>query len=660
MQTSLLDDPDSKSTEHQFETVKSWASFKKLIGDAKRLWAVTYCDTPSVIAKLFDELDLQRLELVVGDVSDYRERLTEEDIGLTSRLERLKRSGELEVYTCPTRTVHSKMYLMDLDGGQDLEEGPPDGRFRLLDGSANLTKNSWTNHTNHFSVYEVPRQGEIFRAFRADYCEHREYGERFLDDLTERIASQDSEDREEVIRHWVAGRESSRDPMEEANAKLASQVIENHQEGKDRQTEEEITLSLHGYESDFETEIKDEVQHLGGRAGPDSVKMGPSTYGKFLDRHYGVPGLWIDDGEIYLTPSGGKTRTLRKPPPSDAEEIGSALAHLEQYLETVDRHGQTNEPEAVKAHMLEVVLYFLWAPFATEHAQMLTRRGVSSLDKRLPFLYLQGESNSGKGTILEFGLRLISQGTVTSPADADEIGVKSIRALRQSQSAFPFAVDDIEKDKIRRLDPLRNYWARWEPEKQYPTLIFTSNDRKPQKWFRNRSKMLALDVMFDPGPEAEAEVQRIVGRESSLFGWIAQDLIERYSSGVVEMEKDALWPARRSLIRLYEQAGRDRPDYLTETPAEKRYDPGRRAWRRLSREQLFDIESRQDKLYVEFAEEMRTWKIAEFRRKLPTRIRAEQEGRRIVIRSPSQFETWIGELGGKGIADRIASLFGLR
>jgi hypothetical protein len=660
MQTSLIDSPHSDGGELRFETVRSWTSFKKLIGDAERLWAVSYCDSPSVIAGLFDELDLQRLELVVGDVSDYRERLTEEDIGLTSRLERLKQSGDLQVYTCPTRTVHSKMYLMDLEGGQDLEEGPPDGRFRLLDGSANLTKNSWTNHTNHFSVYEVPRRSEIFESFRTDYYKHREYGERFLDDLTERIADQDADDREEVIRRWVSGQESTRDPMEEANAKLASQVIDTHQEREDGRGEEEITLSLHGHESDFETEIKDEVQQLGGRAGPDSVTMGPGTYGKFLDRRYGVPGLWIEDGEIYLTPPGGKTRTLRRPPPSDTEEIESALAHLEQYLETVDRHGQTNEPEAVKAHMLEVLLYFLWAPFATEHARMLTRRGVSSLDKRLPFLYLQGESNSGKGTILEFGLRLISQGTVTAPADADEVGVKSIRALRQSQSGFPFAVDDIEKDKVRRLDPLRNYWARWEPGKQYPTLIFTSNDRKPRKWFRNRSKMLALDVMFDPGPEAEAEVQRLIERESSLFGWIAQDLIERYRSGAVEMEKDTLWPVRRSLIRLYEKAGRDRPGYLSETPAEKRYDPGRRAWRRLSREQLFDIERRQDKLYVEFTEEMRTWKIAEFRRKLPTRIRAEQEGRRIVIRSPSQFESWIGEIGGGGIAARIASIFGLR
>ncbi len=660
MQRSLIEEPSRGNEELWFETVKSWGSFKKLIGDAERLWAVSYCDSPTVIARLFDELSLERLELVVGDVSDYRERLTEEDIGLTRRLERLKRSGELEVYTCPTRTVHSKMYLMDLDGGQDLKEGPPDGRFRLLDGSANLTKNSWTNHTNHFSVYEVPRQGEIFEAFRSDYYEHREYGERFLDDLTERIASQDSEDREEVIQRWVAGRESTRDPLEEANAKLASQVIGKHQEREDTEGKEEITLSLHGHESDFESEVKEQVQQIGGRAGPDSVKMDPGTYGKFLDRQFGIPGLWIEDSKIYLTPPGKSTRVLQSPLPSSAEEIQGALGHLEQYLETADRHGQTNEPEAVKAHMLEVLLYFFWAPFATEHARMLTRRGVSSLDKRLPFLYLQGESNSGKGTILEFGLRLISQGTVTSPADADEIGVKSVRALRQAQSAFPFAVDDIEKDKIRRLDPLRNYWSRWEPGKRYPTLIFTSNDRKPRKWFRNRSKMLSLDVMFDPGPEAEAEVQRLVEKTSPVFGWIAQDLIEKYRSGTVEMTEDTLSPVRNSLFQLYEQANQVPPDYVNETPAEKRYDPGRRAWRRLSQENLFDIEQRQDKLYVKFSEEMRTWKIAEFRRKLPTRIRAEQEGRRIVIRSPHQFKNWIGDLEGDGITGRIISLLGLR
>lgn len=250
---------------------------------------------------------------------------------------------------------------------------------------------------------------------------------------------------------------------------------------------------------------------------------------------------------------------------------------------------------------------------------------------------------------------------MTTPADADEIGVKSIWKLRQAGSSFPFAVDDIEKDTIRRLDPLRNYWFQWEQGRRYPpTLIFTSNDRKPPKWFRNRSKMLRLDVMFDPGPEAEAEVQRLIGQGSPLFAWIAQDLIEKYLSGTAEMSKDALAPIRRSLLSLYDRAGRERSRYMGTRPAEKRCDPGRRAWRRLSREALFEIKECHDKLYVEFDEEMRPWKVGEFLRKLPTRTRAEQEGHRIVVRSPEQFKAWIGTVGSEGIASRLMSFFGPR
>jgi hypothetical protein len=126
------------------------------------------------------------------------------------------------------------MYLMDLDARQRLDGPDPEGgMFRLMTGSANLTKNSWTNHTNHFSVYEVCRSSLIFQSLRGHYYEHRECGERFLDDLTERIEAEESEDREEVIRRWVAGRETTRDPVEEANAKLASQVADEHEsEGK--------------------------------------------------------------------------------------------------------------------------------------------------------------------------------------------------------------------------------------------------------------------------------------------------------------------------------------------------------------------------------------------------------------------------------------------
>lgn len=70
MQTSLLQNTEPDTGEFWFEMVRSWSSFRKPVGDAKRLWAVSYCDSPSVIARLFDDLQLERLELIVGNISN--------------------------------------------------------------------------------------------------------------------------------------------------------------------------------------------------------------------------------------------------------------------------------------------------------------------------------------------------------------------------------------------------------------------------------------------------------------------------------------------------------------------------------------------------------------------------------------------------------------
>jgi hypothetical protein len=526
-----------------------------------------------------------------------------------------------------------------------------DGTFRCMTGSANLTKNSWGNHTNHLAVVETQEGTEVYDAFWRDYTTHRdEYGERFLDDLTEQIEEED-EARTTVIENWVAGRSSRRDEVEEVNMKLARQAIEQ----TDGTEAAEIRLSLRGFDPDVQEQVKSEFQSLGGQTGPDSASIDTGGFSRFLNRRFGIPGMWVEGTDVHFAPPGHPARTLARPVPEESAPIDEALAHLESYLATVDEHGQTNEPEAVKAHMLETILFFFWAPFANEHARLFARRNVPSLDKRLPFLYLQGESNSGKGTLLEFGLRLISEGTVTAPLDADEVGLKKFRMLRQAHSSFPLAVDDIEKSKVHRLDPLRNYWTRWDEESRFPTILFTSNDRKPQAWFRNRSKMLSLNVRFNPTPAAEAEVQDLIQTESPLFGWVAHRLLTEAPPGERWMEADVLAPVRAVLFDLYDRAGRPVPPYLHDEPAEQRYDPGRREWRRMAADDQFTAERRRDDLYLEFDDDIRPWKIAEFRRHLPANVRADQEGRRIVVRSPDRFEDWLGDIDRSGVLERIRS-----
>lgn len=640
---SSLQETDSNAYSLALNTVKSWTSFRSYLDDARKLWVVSYCDSPKVLLQLFDEFELDTLEIVSGNVKDYRERLTDEDTDLVDRLERLKREERLVIYTCPTKTVHSKLYLMET----------ADGTMRCMTGSANLTKNSWSNHTNHLAVFETPRDTDLFDAFRRDYVDHRDsYGDRFLDDLTDQIDAQDDEDRTTVIQNWVAGRSSTRDEVEEVNMKMAQQAIE--QNGS---ADEDIQLSLRGFDPGVQDQVKEEFQSLGGTTGPDSAAIDTGGFSRFLNRRFGIPGMWVDEACVHFAPPGGPKQTFADPIPDDPAPINDALAHFERYFATVDKYGQTNEPEAVKAHMLETILFFLWAPFVNEHARLFARKNVPSLDKRLPFLYLQGESNSGKGTLLEFGLRLISGGTVTAPVDADEVGRKKMRMLRQAHSSFPLAVDDIEKSKVHGLDPLRNYWTQWDEDSRFPTVIFTSNDRKPNKWFRNRSKMLSLDVMFDSTPEAEAEVQTIIQTDSPLFDWVAHRLLTGYQTGSLDMDADVLAPVRTVLFDLYDRADRTVPAYLNDEPAEDRYDPGRRKWRRMAENSQFTMTRKQDNLQLTFDDDVRPWKIAEFRRHLPANARADQEGHSIIVRSPDHFEAWLGEIDTGGVLDRIRSLF---
>ena len=107
MQSSFFDAPAAEAQSFALDTVKSWQSFRDYLADARRMWVVSYCDSPRLLLELFDEFELDRLELVSGNVKDYRDRLTDEETDLVDRLERLKREERLTIYTCHTKTVHS-------------------------------------------------------------------------------------------------------------------------------------------------------------------------------------------------------------------------------------------------------------------------------------------------------------------------------------------------------------------------------------------------------------------------------------------------------------------------------------------------------------------------------------------------------------------------
>lgn len=382
----------------------------------------------------------------------------------------------------------------------------------------------------------------------------------------------------------------------------------------------------------------------------DELRITPTGYGRQLNQVYGVPKMHVDtaEGRLSLT-AGEQYLQIGSSPPTESATIKQALEQLESYFETVDEFARTNRPMAMKTHMFEALLYLFWSPFANIHAYHLRQNNLQ-LDKRLPFLFIYGESNSGKGTFTKFALSLISNGQVSGALDADDFGKRRVRAIRKLDTCFPLVIDDIQKEKIRQTDTLRNYWSDWNAERTYPALVFISNDTKPKKWFRNRAKVINFDGQFASGLKGEAKVNNIIERENPIYHWFVDLYLDRER----ELRDDVLADARAVFLDLYERAGRSVPDYFPDRPAEDIYDTGRRRWQQAFDEGLYTMREEEERLHIEFSDEMEGYEIHRFKRDLPQQVRVEKYGHELAIKTPNQFREWLEQGGGLGAGKRSA------
>jgi hypothetical protein len=688
---------DTRSSDHSHvEIFKSWRSFSDVFDGAKRMRVVTYCDSPEFILDLFEDLDdLESLEVVVGDVSDYRERLIDKP-DLADRLEQLRSEGKLVIYLCENKEVHSKLYLIEYDGsvleGED-EDGDKDqmtlggkatGESELEDtddgtpakvivGSPNLSRNAWSNQTNVGVVYDTMTDSKLYGEFEELYRDHRDSynsGGPFLKDLSEQLELSD-DGREEVIKLYTEGRVGTQDELGEVHGRLADHIdaeVETvdlaldggtdtaaEQESEEAELDSEgessekdpdledapqdrITLSLRGYEEST-VDTLSQMTDFDATVSNDTLTTTPDAFQRYAQQVFDVPTMHLNESkdELKFHYDGIVYRVTQ--PPSDPEQVNQALAEIEDYFATVDNYGNSNNPTAVKAHMYEALLWFFWAPFANRQAAFYREHGIN-LDKALPYLYVFGESNGGKGTFCRFALSLISGNRVEAPVDADEIGKRKVRNLRSAHTSFPVVVDDITKQKVNSLDTLRNYWSGWTGETAYPMFAFISNDKRPGEWFRNRAKILRFDVNFMTSHQGEAEVNRLIDTENPIFQWFGYEYLNR--DLVLGTDSDALREVRATMQDLYEYADRPLPDYFPTEPAEQAYDTGRERWRNLIDREDVEIAKDSDTLQVTFPESM-NFELHEYKRDPPMTVRIEKRGLDLIIKTPDEFFDWLGE-----------------
>ena len=675
--------------EMRWETVKSWDSFIDLFDDAVHIDAVTYCESPKLLLELFDQSDsqLESMDVLVGNREEYRSSVNE--VTVARKLERYYREGKLLVRLKNQKVVHSKLYrIVD-----------PEDQVTLVAGSANFSYNSWKNQTNSVVVFETEVGSQLDRQFQEWIDDHRDRyaDEVFMEDLADRLEQlDDEEEKERHIELWIDNRDTNLTEQGEVHSSVGDELKElgkevdrvvsvtddpeeadevvtiqpekieetTENEGAENENDERengtgtadaikaartpeysITLSTQGFESDgYAEQMSSDLKHRGADVGSDTITTPVEGYTNYLQTRYDVPKMWIDDERrnIHLQ-HGEHHRILTADHEPIPEILDRALSNIEDYVETIDRWGETNNPRAVKAHMYEGILYGLWSPFVNLYAQEFY--GNVTLDNALQYLYIFGESDAGKDKFAEFVLRLISDDLVRGTADADEVGKGQIRSLRNVDTVFPYVISDISKQKIERIETLRNFWQdSWQPSNNisYPTIIFTSNDSRPNDWFRNRTKMLHFDVVFPSNPEdegfyeAQEDLNAILDVRNPIFSYVSRRILhdEMYvnAGGTVN-------DVRQVFLGFYDLVGREPPEYFPQEPANRKYNIGKRKWRQAYERGDVEFDRRKDHLIAEF--DLEPHELYSYRKTLPTKMRPEKSGRNIIIKNPEDFYEWL-------------------
>ncbi len=232
-----------------------------------------------------------------------------------------------------------------------------------------------------------------------------------------------------------------------------------------------------------------------------------------------------------------------------------------------------------------------------------------------------------------------------SGVDADEVGIGEIRGVREWDTCFPYAVIDAEKKKIQNWSPIRNYWGDWTPTSvDQPCLIFTTNDALPKSEFRNRMKILSMDVSFpskaeDPGFErAQADLSAVLERQNPIFSYVARRMVidTPWQDGTGTVED-----VRAIFRAFYEQADRTPPEYFpANEPAEKLHDTGRIKWQRDIQGGRVTFDPEPGAITANF--ERDGYAIHRFEKQLPKRMMSDKSGTSVYIGAPDVFAEWIG------------------
>src|SRR5207249_1187857 len=325
----------------------------------------------------------------------------------------------------------------------------------------------------------------------------------------------------------------------------------------------------------------------------------------------------------------------------DPEAIRQDLAHIEEYIGTIDL-GQTHGKlrEMTKVNMYEALLYVLASPFFNELHKMRMKH-LGRYNKRGPrFLYITGGTHNGKSTFMRFALELLS-GAPMSPLGADEFTLAKIRNWTARGGCFPLVFDDLKSRKLGEAQQVLSlYWERWwRNDLVVPQIVLSSNFPPLRGGMESRIKRVDFDVRFSGSDAENKKLGEIFRRTNTIFPHFATVYLKMISSEDVSTT-DELYLARKVGQELYRLAGRPLPSFFPKRPVEELFDVGKMRWQALWSRGKVTVRVEGDTIRADFSPDMRKEDVDAYESYL-SRFKYHRDGNTLTIENPVDFRQWL-------------------
>ena len=179
------------------EIVNTRRTLIKHLRGASVLRAVVYVTSPTELIKLLNELDVERIELVMGHqkIHDFKGEMT---VDVVERLLELREQQRLSIFTSEKVHYHTKLYIAEFEDSAT-----------LINSSANLTKTGMKvkgTQINHQWVMNITGDFEASEAYEREMGHYGWYQGRtreFFGEFADLFTQTEPEKRIEITEHWL-------------------------------------------------------------------------------------------------------------------------------------------------------------------------------------------------------------------------------------------------------------------------------------------------------------------------------------------------------------------------------------------------------------------------------------------------------------------------